>query len=93
MRSHSRAATQMSQKTRQITLEDRVRARRSIQKIFAGLSFSSLIFALFVHHTPGFAALKPAELKALADAFLFLGTANMMTMWIWDWLFWSDIRT
>lgn len=70
----------------------RARARRTIQAIFAGLALCALAFAVLVHHTPGFAGLAPAESNAMANAFLFLGTANTLTMWVWDYLFWNDAR-
>ena len=70
----------------------RARARRSVLSVFAALALASLAFATLVHHSPGFASLGAPEAKALADAFLFLGTANTLTMWVWDWLFWHDVE-
>lgn len=70
----------------------RVRARRSVQTIFATLAIFTLSMALYIHHTPGFADLGHTDANALANAFLFLGTANALTMWVWDWLFWNDLE-
>lgn len=71
----------------------RARVRRSIQSVFAVLATVSLIIATYLHHSPGLAGVSAVEARALADGFLFLGAANAVTMWIWDWLFWHDLNT
>lgn len=70
-----------------------MRARRSIQCLYATLSAVTLAAAVFVYHNPAFAGFSVAETSALADALLFLGLANAATMWIWDFLFWNDITS
>lgn len=70
----------------------RARARRSVQCIFASLALGALAFAVYVHLSPGFAGLTAFESASLASAFLFLGTANALTMWVWDYLFWYDVK-
>lgn len=70
----------------------RARARRSVQSLFACLAFGALAFAVYVHFIPDFAGLTPVESASLSNAFLFLGTANALTMWVWDYLFWNDVE-
>jgi len=82
----------MSKTDEDVMMELRARARRTVQTIFAALAVGSLGFAMYFHMTPGVVDLSPAETKSLANAFLFLGTANALTMWVWDFLFWHDIE-
>ncbi len=82
----------MSKTDEDVMIALRARARRSVQCIFAALALGSLAFAIFIHFSPGFAGLNPAEITSLANAFLFLGTANTLTMWVWDLLFWHDLE-
>ncbi len=81
----------MSKTDEKVMMALRARARRSVQSVFAAIALGSLVFAVYVHLSPGFAGLNREEASALAQAFLFLGTANALTMWAWDYLFWHDL--
>lgn len=70
----------------------RARARRSVQTIFGAIALGALGFALYVHFSPGFSGFSGEDRSALATALLFLGTANALTMWVWDYLFWDDLK-
>ncbi|MCH9765673.1 MAG: hypothetical protein K0U34_06745 [Alphaproteobacteria bacterium] len=82
----------MARSDEKVLMALRAKARRSIQCVFAALALGSLGFAVFAHHSAGFAELDQAARHDLANAFLFLGTANALTMWAWDLLFWHDVE-
>ena len=82
----------MSKTDEEMMMALRARARRTVQCIFASLAFGSLGVAAYFNLSPNLVGLTSAETNSLANAFLFLGTANALTMWVWDFLFWDDLE-
>lgn len=82
----------MAQSDDRVLMAIRARVRRKIHTIFAALAFATLALAVVTHITPGFAGLGLETQGAVADAFLFLGVANALTMHVWDYLFWNDLN-
>lgn len=71
----------------QTLAEVRDRARRNVHWTFALIALAALAAALAAHHAPDALMLPPEESDGIAKGFLFLGTAYVLTLYVWDWLF------
>lgn len=68
----------------------RTRARRVIHIAFSALALFCLSAAVALHHAGPSIALPTPDVNEVANAFLCLGAGHAVTMFVWDWLFWSE---
>lgn len=62
-------------------------ARRFVQSLFGLIALTFLTLALIAHHVPESLPLPEGDATAIGAAFLYLGAAYTLTMFMWEWLF------